>query len=63
MSWGENPLLKETPMKRPAFSAEKTDVPFVIEYTEIPAELAEQRDDAGAFVYGDAHILCNLVSN
>lgn len=34
--------------------------PYVIEYTEISEEMANARDDNGAFLYGDAHILCNI---
>ena len=34
--------------------------PYVIEYTEISDEMAEARDENGAFLYGDAHILCNI---
>lgn len=32
----------------------------VIEYTEISDEMAEMKDEKGNFVYGDAHILCNM---
>lgn len=31
--------------------------PYVIEYTEIPKTLAEMKDDAGNYVYGDANVL------
>lgn len=31
--------------------------PAVLEYTEIPAEIAEKKDDNGEFVYGDANVL------
>lgn len=34
--------------------------PYVIEYTEISDEMANARDEKGDFLYGDAHILCNL---
>ncbi|MBP1587711.1 MAG: UDPGP type 1 family protein [Clostridia bacterium] len=36
--------------------------PYVIEYTEISKEMAGMRDDKGEFVYGEAHILCNIFS-
>lgn len=47
-------------MKKQVFSAKRIQKPFVIEYTEISPELAELTDAAGEFVYGDAHILCNM---
>lgn len=34
--------------------------PYVIEYTEVSDEMAEARDANGEFLYGDAHILCNM---
>ncbi|MBE7065767.1 MAG: UDPGP type 1 family protein [Ruminococcaceae bacterium] len=34
--------------------------PYVIEYTEVSDEMAEARDENGEFLYGDAHILCNM---
>ncbi|MBP5311611.1 MAG: UDPGP type 1 family protein [Clostridia bacterium] len=36
--------------------------PYVIEYTEISDEMADMRNGDGSFVYGDAHVLCNLFS-
>ena len=36
--------------------------PYVVEYTEVSDEMAEARGADGQFVYGDAHILCNLFS-
>jgi UDP-N-acetylglucosamine pyrophosphorylase len=40
----------------------KNGRPSVIEYTEISKEMAEARDARGEFVYGDAHILCNMLT-
>lgn len=34
--------------------------PYVVEYTEISDEMAGARREDGSFLYGDAHILCNL---
>ena len=34
--------------------------PYVIEYTEISDDMANARDEKGQFVYGDAHVLCNI---
>lgn len=36
--------------------------PYVIEYTEISDEMADARNADGSFLYGDAHVLCNLFS-
>ncbi len=36
--------------------------PYVIEYTEISEEMADARREDGSFLYGDAHVLCNLFS-
>ena len=32
----------------------------VIEYTELPTKMAEQRDRHGELKYGESHIMCNL---
>ena len=40
----------------------KNGKPSVIEYTELPKELAELRDENGELVYGESHIMCNLFS-
>ena len=37
-------------------------VPSVIEYSELPEEMAEQRDEDGELLFGEAHIMCNLFS-
>ena len=34
--------------------------PKVIEYTELPTSMAEQRDKNGELKYGESHIMCNL---
>lgn len=34
--------------------------PKVIEYTELPKKMAEQRDKNGELKYGESHIMCNL---
>lgn len=35
----------------------KEGKPYVIEYTEIPKEYAELKDESGSFVYGDTNVL------
>ena len=34
----------------------------VIEYTELPKEIACIKDDEGELVFGESHIMCNLFS-
>ena len=34
----------------------------VIEYSEMPQELAELKDENDEFIYGESHIMCNLFS-
>ena len=34
----------------------------VIEYTEVPKEMRVATDEAGEFLYGESHIMCNLFS-
>lgn len=36
--------------------------PYVIEYTEISDEMANAVDEKGNWLYGDAHVLCNIFS-
>ncbi|MBE7057580.1 MAG: hypothetical protein E7387_00560 [Ruminococcaceae bacterium] len=57
---GGKSLIKRDPYEKAGVFCKKDGKPFVIEYTEISSEMAELRDDKGEFVYGDAHILCNL---
>ena len=57
---GGKSLIKRDPYEKAGVFCKKNGKPFVIEYTEISSELAELKDENGEFVYGDAHILCNL---
>lgn len=59
---GGKSLIKRDPYEKAGVFCKKNGKPFVVEYTEISSELAEMVDDKGEFVYGDAHILCNLFS-
>ena len=36
--------------------------PHVVEYTEVSEEMANARNGEGEFLYGEAHILCNIFS-
>lgn len=57
---GGKSLIKRDPYEKAGVFCKKNGKPFVIEYTEISSELAELTDEKGEFVYGDAHILCNM---
>lgn len=57
---GGKSILKRDPYEKAGVFCKKDGRPFVVEYTEISSEMAEQTDSAGDYVYGDAHILCNL---
>ena len=57
---GGKSLIKRDAYEKAGVFCMKNGRPFVIEYTEISKELAELKDDKGEFVYGDAHILCNM---
>jgi len=35
----------------------KNGRPSVVEYTEIPKEMAEAKDERGELIYGESHIL------
>ena len=57
---GGKSLIKRDAYEKAGVFCKKGGKPFVIEYTEISPELAELVNDNGEFVYGDAHILCNM---
>ncbi|MFR1518714.1 MAG: UTP--glucose-1-phosphate uridylyltransferase [Clostridia bacterium] len=57
---GGKSILKRDAFEKAGVFCKKNQKPFVIEYTEISPEMAEQTNEAGEYVYGDAHILCNL---
>ncbi len=55
-------IVKASPEERVGAFCKKNGKPYVIEYTELPKELAELRDENGELVYGESHIMCNLFS-
>lgn len=40
----------------------RNNKPSVIEYSELPEEMAERIDENGQLVFGESHIMCNLFS-
>lgn len=55
-------VAKANPQERVGVFCMANGVPSVIEYSELPEEMAEQRDEEGELLFGEAHIMCNLFS-
>jgi len=55
-------VVKNSPHERVGVICKKDGQVGVIEYTELPTELAEAVDDEGDLIYGESHIMCNLFS-
>ena len=55
-------LIKRDPYEKAGVFCLKDGRPYVVEYTEISDEMAKAVNDKNEFIYGDAHILCNIFS-
>lgn len=55
-------VLKNSPKERVGVICKRDGKVGVIEYSELPSELAEALDDDGELLYGESHIMCNLFS-
>ena len=53
-------VVKANPQEKVGVFCKKNGRPSVVEYTEIPKEMAEATDENGELIYGESHILCNL---
>ena len=53
-------VVKANPHERVGVFCKMNGHPKVIEYTELPTKMAEQRDRKGELKYGESHIMCNL---
>ena len=53
-------LVKANPKEKVGVFCKKNGKPSVIEYSEIPEQLAEARDENGELIYGESHIICNM---
>ena len=53
-------VVKDNPHERVGVFGKMNGHPKVIEYTELPTKMAEQRDRKGELKYGESHIMCNL---
>lgn len=55
-------LVKRAANENVGVFCKRNGKPSVVEYTEISDEMANAVDENGGFLYGDAHILCNIFS-
>ena len=53
-------VVKASPQEKVGVFCKKNGRPSVVEYTEIPEEMAQATDERGELIYGESHILCNL---
>ncbi len=59
---GSKSIAKAYPHEKVGVFCKKNGVPSVIEYSELPTSMAEERDEFGELLYGESHIMCNLYS-
>lgn len=59
---GSKSVVKANPKERVGVFCKKDSKPAVIEYTELPEEMAEDTDEDGELLFGESHIMCNLYS-
>ncbi len=55
-------VVKDNPHERVGVFCKMNGHPKVIEYSELPEEMAEEIDKNGELKYGESHIMCNLFS-
>ena len=53
-------VVKANPQEKVGVFCKKNGKPSVVEYTEIPEDMAQATDERGELIYGESHILCNL---
>lgn len=53
---------KKSPEEKVGVFCKKNGKPYVIEYTELPQDMAEMTDENDNLVFGESHIMCNLFS-
>ena len=53
-------VVKANPHEKVGVFCKMNGHPKVIEYSELPTKMAEQRDRHGELKYGESHIMCNL---
>lgn len=55
-------IVKKNAKERVGVFCLRNGKPSVIEYSELPEDMAEQVDENGELVFGESHIMCNLFS-
>lgn len=55
-------IVKNSPEEKVGVFCKRNFKPSVIEYTELPKEMSELRDEKGELIFGESHIMCNLFS-
>ena len=55
-------ITKRGPEEKVGVFGKKDGKPAVVEYTELPKDIANLRDENNELVFGEAHIMCNLFS-
>ena len=53
-------IAKKDPTEKVGVFCKANGVPAVIEYSELPPQMAQLKDENGELLYGEAHIMCNL---
>lgn len=53
-------IAKKDPTEKVGVFCKANGIPSVIEYSELPTQMANLRDEDGELMYGEAHIMCNL---
>lgn len=53
-------VVKANPHERVGVFCKMNGHPKVIEYSELPEKMAEEKDNNGELKYGESHIMCNL---
>ena len=59
---GSKSVVKRSPEEPVGVFCKKDGKPGVIEYTELPSQMAHEVDEEGELLFGESHIMCNLYS-
>ena len=59
---GSKSVVKRSPEEPVGVFCKRNGKPGVIEYTELPTEMAHEVDEEGELLFGESHIMCNLYS-
>ena len=59
---GSKSVVKISPEEKVGVFCKKNNKPYVIEYSEMPKEMANEVDEDDELLFGESHIMCNLYS-